>query len=342
MSDLTTHSEPLPAASSPAKSTWKRWLVRLLKIVVLGAVVVLLVREVQHQIANDEWRQVKLRPLYLILSGLSTLCAFVCLMTSQRMILRAFTKRLVPWRVMVPLAWVPLAGKYVPGKVAAVGTAVVLMRRVSIPVGAALSSFVMLDALPVLSGTVLGSFVLWDPAVTDRLPWAPAAGVAAMIGGLICLSPPVFGRLMTFGLRLLRRPPLDHVPTLRDYLGPSVVTMVLWVFHSLAVWMACLAVLPAGDGPALADFGRIVAITGLALVMSYFAAVLSPAGFGVREGVFVVLLSTMIPPAAAVAASISLRVVGLIIEAILFVIGLLMMRTLTPDSAGLAAEPVRT
>jgi hypothetical protein len=250
------------------------------------------------------------------------------------MILRAFTGRDLPLRTMVPIAWVPLVGKYVPGKVAAVGTAVVLMRRLGIAGTAALSSFLLLDALPVISGTVLGSFLLWNPDVRATFPWAPAASIGVLVAGLVCLHPSVFGGLIGVGLKLIRRPPLERVPALRDYLGPSMVFCVQWVFHALSVWAACLAVLPAGQGPGWADFPLLVSITALALVLSYFGAIIAPAGAVVREGAFIVLLSLLIPQPAAVAAAVALRIVNVGLEGVLFTIGLATMKGLRDDASG--------
>ncbi len=333
--DAAHVADELPAAMSTRRgrrwTTWLKWTLALIVVAFVG-------RAVALQLADADFAGVAFRWPWLIAAVLLLPGMYASILVSERSLLRAFTGAKLPWRDMIPAAWVPLAGKYVPGKVVAAAGAVVLLKRLGVPAATALGVFVLLDAMPVLTGTILGAALLLDPAVTDRLPGAGLMFGVVVVGGLICLSPPVFRRITTLALRLLRRPPLPHVPGWRDYTGPAICSLFQWLFNGLAVWCALRAF--ATDGPGLDSVPRIICITSLVMCVSYFGAFLTPSGMGVREAVFIPLLAGLdgvnLPAATAVA--VAMRLCHTFVELILCGVGLMLLRLSAPAATDQAID----
>ncbi len=248
---------------------------------------------------------------------------YVCIALSERLLLRTFTGRRLSWPELIAAAWVPLFGKYIPGKVAAAGAAVVLLKRLGVPASTALGVFVLLDAMPVLTGTLLGAVLLLDDSVRERFAAAPLVFAGVFVGGLVCLSPPVFRRVTTLALRLMRRPPLPIVPRWVDYVGPLTCSLGQWACNGFAVWFVMRSLDPAVT---LASLPYVVCATALTMCVSYFGAFVTPSGLGVREGTLIALLSPMIGLPNATAAAVLMRLNHTVTEAYLCGIGLLALR----------------
>ena len=249
---------------------------------------------------------------------------YACIALSERMLLESVTDRRLTLRELIPAAWVPLAGKYVPGKVAAAGAAVVLLKRLGVPATTALGVFVLLDAMPVLTGTVLGSALLLEDGVRERFPSAAGVFVAVFAGGVICLSPTVFRPMTTLALKLMGRPPLPRTPGWKDYVGPVLCSLGQWAFNGLAVWLAMRAFQPELK---LLWLPWTACATALTMCLSYFAAFITPSGLGLREGTFIALLSPVVGLPAATATAVAMRLNHTLVEAALCGIGLLVLRS---------------
>lgn len=323
----------------PATDRTGRRLRRWIKWGVAAIVLALVGRALAQQLLEATAQEVSFRWPYALLSGVALMGLYGSLMASERSLLWSFAGVRLPWRHMMAVAWVPLAGKYVPGKFAAVAGAVVLLRRVGVSTGVGLSIFVILDAMPILTGAMLSGLLAFNDelrAIVNRQ--APAAwgvlGVVVAIG-LICIQPPIFGRTVNLALRLLRRPPLPHVPRLRDYLSPAMWSLGQWAGNAGSVFLMCVAFAPRGMAPGLSELPDVIGITALVMCASYFSAFLTPSGLGVREALLLPLLSTILPTPAAAAVTIAMRLAHTLVEIILCGIGLLMLRRM-PEGGGRA------
>ena len=267
---------------------------RYFKWVVAALVLGFVGKSLLTQILDASVHEVAFRWPFALLATLCLSGLYGSLMASERSLLRAFAGAVVPWRTMMAVAWVPLAGKYVPGKVAAVAGAVVLLRRVGVAAATGLSIFVILDAMPILTGSVLSGLLAFNDdlrrMVNQTVPLAWLVLATAVVCGVVAVQPPVFSRLVNLALKLLRRPPLPHVPKLRDYAAPAAWSLGQWAGNSLAVFFMCVAFAPPGGGPGLRELPDVIGITALVMCVSYFSAFVTPSGLGVREGLMLPLL----------------------------------------------------
>ncbi len=206
------------------------------------------------------------------------------------------------WRKALALTGVELAwregnalwlqaqiARYVPGGVWEVATRVLMGRRLGVS-GRIMSAVYGLElALQVLSG---GVFLLGALALrTDRPPtFYLVLAAAALLGLLVVLAPPVFNRLVGWGLRVLRRPAEQVAATYRDMLG-------LFGGYLLAHLLAGLSFVSFLRGLEPVAPAQVPLLT-LAYVGAWVVgqvAVFVPTGIGVREGALGLILGGRYP-----------------------------------------------
>jgi len=250
----------------------------------------------------------------LFLVGVSTVQ-----MISYRALLGAYAHA-PPWRAMAAVAWVPPLGKYVPGKVAALLGAVYMLRRFNIPAAVAISVVLVLDGLAVIAGLITGSpLLLWAP-IQRVLPGGWIYCLIVVVGGIICLHPAVFGRLVNLALKKLKKPPLPKMPDLLHYAIPVACAFAQWLLAGLALWFMTRSVADVGPD----QIPLFISIAALAMTISYLA-IFAPGGLGVREAIYLGTLTSLIGPKAAIVVA-AMRVAQTLVELGLAGLGMLLLR----------------
>jgi uncharacterized membrane protein YbhN (UPF0104 family) len=313
------HPGPLPGreGAKPRASVVAATIKWLLFIIVLAFVV----HALKNQFVKIDWSTVRFR-------GLPLVGAFLCLIAvppvqllSYRTLLGAYAHT-PPLRVMAAVAWIPPLGKYVPGKVASLAGAVLILRRFKIPAAVALSVVIVMDGLAVVSGLITGS-----PLLRTVMPKGEVACAVVIAMGVVCLHPAVFGRLLNFALRRLGRAPLDHMPDVRHYLIPVICAFAQWVLAGLALWLIVRSVAQVSPD----RIPGFVCVAGLAYTISYLA-LFAPGGLGPREFIFQKAIEPMVVPAAMSAvAVVIMRIVQTITELIAALVGVLILRQLARE-----------
>ena len=230
------------------------------------------------------------------------------------------------WRGSAVVAWVPQLAKYVPGQVVSVLGAVGMLRRYGVPAAIGLSVVLVMDGLAVLTGMISGSpLLLWAPVKRVMpLGWLWCALIILL--GATALSPKVLGKLINFALIKAKKPPLQSMPPIRDYVGPVLLGFSQWLLAGLALWCVAAAVtdVPARWIP------LFIAISALGYTAGYLSPL--PGGLGVREGIFLPLLTMLIGPAAAIAVA-TARIIQTLVEVLMALAGLWLYR-------GVSASPI--
>jgi glycosyltransferase 2 family protein len=219
---------------------------------------------------------------------------------------------LVGWRALLadlgsPLALRPAAGvlfigqlgKYLPGSVWAVVVQTDLAAKLGVPRKRSALAGLVAVAMSALAGLGLGLVALPGLVHAD----AGYAVVAVLVPvGVFCLQPRILSWGMGIVLRLTRRPPLTQQLSPRAVVVAMGAFGLAWCCLGLHVWVLAVDVgAPARDALVAAVFGYPLAS---ALGM---AAVVLPAGAGVRELVLVLLLTGPLDGSAALAVAIVSR-----------------------------------
>ncbi len=248
------------------------------------------------------------RPLFILASALLTWAMYALLIAAWRVMLIGWGERL--GGLDAARIWtVSSLGKYLPGKVWAIAGMAVMAQRAGVAPWAATASAIVLQALAVGSAAVVigvtGVAVLEAeyPGVRPLL----VALVAASVAGMALLMWPAFVR------RLLRVARVSAPPTVTPGAGAvlfgAVANVTAWAGYGVALWL-----LGAGlfDAPGLTLVRAVGAFTA-----SYLAGLLflpAPAGLGIREAVFVLMLEGAVGREPAVALAIASRLLLTVTE----------------------------
>lgn len=222
-----------------------------------------------------------------------------------------------PWRLAVSLWLKTQIARYLPGGVWDVAGRLALGYEEGLSVRGMSASVGLEMALQVLSASLFLLLVPFLRAGTALSGYLPLV-MALAVGALIVLLPPVFSRLVNFGLRVLRRPPLAIQLRYGELL-------LLFVARVVGHWML-------GVGFVMFARGVTANVTWLeapAMAASYvgawlvgYLALVVPMGIGVREGVLALLLQGMFPVAVLSALALGYRTWLLFRDLLSAVIGL--------------------
>jgi uncharacterized membrane protein YbhN (UPF0104 family) len=147
-----------------------------------------------------------------------------------------------------------------------------------------------------------------------------------VIGGIVCLYPSIFGRLVNFLLRKLKKQPLPKMPPLRAYIVPVLCAFGQWVLAGISLlWMvqSVTGELRLRDLPILISFAALSQTIG-------YLALFAPGGIGVREAILLAGLTPLLGPLGALAAIIvPIRAVAqILVDSLLAIVGLCVLRRL--------------
>jgi glycosyltransferase 2 family protein len=290
-----------------------------IKWTVCIVVLAFVIHALAQQFRRIDWSSVQFNPWPLAGAAFFLLLVPPVQLTSYRTLLAAYAQA-PPWRVMAAVAWVPPLGKYVPGKVASLAGAIYMLRRFAIPAPIAISVVLAMDGLAVVTGLMLGAPLI-------NLLNIPNAGILIGIviaGGVVCLHPSVYARLLNFVLIRLKRQPLDHVPDWKHYIVPVLCAFGQWILAGIALWFVARSVAQVD----VRQIPRFISIAGLGYTIGYLA-LFAPAGLGPRDLVFAKAMElVVVPPAMSAVAAVAVRIIQTFTEMTAAMVGLLILRKL--------------
>ncbi|EGD43507.1 putative integral membrane protein [Nocardioidaceae bacterium Broad-1] len=254
---------------------------------------------------------------------------------------------LLMWRVVLadlgsPLPLVPAArifyvsqlGKYLPGSVWTIVGQMELARAERVPRRTSLTQGVLVLAIAVGAGVMVSVLLMpfLGRETFARYWWA----VLLLPLILVALHPPVFAKVVDTGLRLLRREPLEVLPTWRGIGRALALQGLVWLLLGLQIWVVVVGL--GGDPlPSL-----LASVGGYALGFSLgMAAIGLPAGAGLREAVLVVALSGVLSPGLALLVALLARGIAVLADVVVALAAALLTRRAgdPPPSAQPSTQP---
>ena len=264
-----------------------------------------------------------------------TIVALVANMLSWRAMMAASGYR-VRLAAASSIFFVGQLGKYIPGGVWSIAAQAELgrahgLQRTGSAVAALASMLVsmvtaaIVGIVAVLLASSTGFATFW---------WL----IPVIIIGLVCLTPPVLGRLVAIAFRVLRRPPQDTTLSWSGTVMSLVWSLAMWVAYGVQATVVLRAF--GADSPAL--FPVAIGAYAVAWLVG-FVIVIAPAGIGPREGILVLLLGSVAGGAAPFALAVISRVFMTIGDVVLAGVGAVLAarhRRVTAASAPRPGTPV--
>jgi hypothetical protein len=218
----------------------------------------------------------------------------------------------VPYPVAVGLLFIPMLGKYIPGKVWSVLVAFWVYGRLGIPRPVAATITGMAIILSYVSGLLVATM---SGAVDPRFvgPWLPMLLAAAL---LACIHPALFYPSVNWGLRALGRDEINSTLSFPALLRLLVFDTAGWGLYGVGFFFLVRSVV----GEATPSPVHLVGLFALAQALG-FSAIFVPSGIGVREGVFVLGLAPVVGEGAAIVIAGLCRVWQTLLEFVLTALG---------------------
>ena len=256
----------------------------ILKWTLTAAVLILVGLAMKKQVAKLDWRNLHLAWGWLLPALLCDLGSRATLAMASHALFRSLGVPL-PARVVLPITWISMLGKYMPGKIATLGSAVWFFSRHGVRAELAGLVPLLANGLLLLAALLLSVPALFHPAVAGWLGPFWWLALPALAAALVAFHPAVFMRLLNLGVRLLKRPPVTERLTVAGMLPATAWVLLTWILLGLTTFFICraFAPLPWTAAPLVVE-GTLVA--GLAGIAAFFA----PAGIGAREGALLVML----------------------------------------------------
>ena len=226
---------------------------------------------------------------------------------------------MVGWRVILadlgsPLHLAPAGGvffvgqlgKYLPGSVWTVLVQADMASHLHVPRRRTGVTGLVTIGLSVLTGLLVGLPAL--PLLLQRSAGSSGWLLLAVPLFVVLVWPALLNRLIAWGLRVLRREPLEETLSTRAILTTVGLYALAWVLFGVHILVLALAV-GGGTGVTLAS------LTGYALAGSLgMLTVILPAGLGARDGILAIVLASAMPLSAGTAVALVSRFVVTLVD----------------------------
>jgi hypothetical protein len=283
--------------------------------------IIFVLRSQWQELATHEWR---LNTGWLALSAGLMLVSWLVEIEVWRSILTHLGGRL-PHLASVRIWFLSAIVRYVPGNVWQPLSMVLYCERYGVRPEASVTSvalyqiIILLAAAPIAVAyfAVTGNWGLFTASLSAIGPWLLAATLLPPI--IFVARPDLLIALLNWLMNKLKRPALEARLSRSAFLWLLVWAAIDWLF-----WGASFAALTFG----IADFSpgemqtlapHLIASYAIAYAIG-FVSFITPSGFGVREGVFFVLLTPLMGGVTATVAALAMRLwtmLGEIIMALL-------------------------
>lgn len=199
--------------------------------------------------------------------------------------------------------------KYAPGKVWGIIGKVYLARREGISEHTCVITISLETILTILGGVILflitGASVLKGVTYTYYLLLVPVC--------LVMTYPRILIAITNFFLKLFKRPLIDFMPTYIQILELLLLYTLSWVLQGVGIYFLIKSFYPL-------TINHLFVVAGLQAFswVVGFVSIITPAGLGVKEGVFSYFLGFIVPSGIAVLIALLVRIWGTIGEIAFF------------------------
>jgi uncharacterized membrane protein YbhN (UPF0104 family) len=297
----------------------KKTLIRSAQIVIIVLIFYFLAKAL---IAN--WSQVKDfnwqfdYPL-LIISFLLQIMALAWLVKVWGWVLR-HTGSSISYLKLFKVWFFSNLGRYLPGKVWQFLGMVYMLEKRGVPTRNSFSTAILAQSFSVISGLSIAFLFLGVNLYSQFFSENPGLIAVMVLFGIFVLViifyPKLLAKVINLGLGILKREKISLDITTKDVIIYILAYSVSWLLFGLAFLVFIKAM-------AAASFGMYPTLTG-AFAFAFnigFLALFVPGGIGVREGILVLLLSSLFPVPIATLIALLARIWSTVAELICFGIG---------------------
>lgn len=299
----------------------RKWCVRVIKITLLIVLLYFITIAIIERIGQVEWSSLTIDFKFLMVTIIAAFAVRICISVFYVVILRRLNYSL-PYHVPVAVSLVANLGKYVPGKMAIFSGVIYLLNKYRVRMSVSAIIPTLSNAMSVLIAMILSIPLLFNPWVQELIPFSSLWFIFSIaICGLI-IWPRIFFGITNMVLRLMGQPLLNIVLTFRKMMLPVCLVLLQCICSGLATWSMARTLTPIMDFTLVLHVISISAFAGALGVIALFA----PAGLGVLEGVYLVMLSPLIGSDLAALVAVCLRFLQTVVDVLVALAGIIILR----------------
>lgn len=203
-----------------------------------------------------------------------------------------------------------LMGKYIPGKVWAIGGRIYLSKKEDVSTYITMTSVIMETGLNILSGIIIFIIGLYFEKNSVSFDFKFLWIFTVLL--IIFLEPHIFFWSINYALSKLNMDPVSS--------GLSYMQILLILGYYIVSWLILgLGFFFLTNSVVSVEFSKILFLTGAFAIADIvgFLVLVIPAGIGVKEGVLSFILISIIPASGAVAVALLARLWLIVVEGVL-------------------------
>ncbi len=196
----------------------------------------------------------------------------------------------VPIRSALAIVFLPQASKYIPGKIWFLFGTVYMAKKLNIDSQAALTVLIILQLVHLVGAFSFGALIILLTGATILPAWVFAVFAVLCI---VIMFPGVIHKIIGWGIRFGKKDTkVDiKIPVLKPgyIIIPLLLNICLWFLIGAGTLIAASSFIPD------VKIGHLFTMSGtfsIAYAVGYISMI-TPAGLGVREGVFAAMLSPL-------------------------------------------------
>ena len=296
-----------------------RCFILVIKVSFLFVVIWFVGRALYNSILQVNWSILTIKPLQIIVGALILFSSNIF----GSWIQRTFYRKLgfiLSWAQGFALYGTPQLAKYLPGKLWSIIGYSGIAKWFSIPVMVSSSATFVISGWGLAGASLLGAILvlLNPPMFVDKELLHTAVPVVTLILIFLFLYPKLYLRIVNFFLIFLKQPPIRlhyHWRTMMEIVGGSFILNSLY-FLGLALIILSIVEVPFSLLPILVGIFCLANVVG-------FLALFAPAGIGVREGILLLVLGTIVGSGVASVIAILARLIQTVADIFSTVFGLM-------------------
>lgn len=269
---------------------------------------------------NFDWQILIFKPFQIWLGFLFVLTAFILFGRSMEYAYRHICLVNLSFIQAFILVSLPSLGKYIPGKMFAVVGHSIIAKKFDIRVSVSAFVNLLISGFGLAGVSLIGLLLLMIMGDSINVANFFSKGGFVFLIVSICITiiyPESFRKLINWGLGILKQPPLlNQLESIN-----MAILFILLLFQSLLYLSGVVIII---SGTIELSFSLMTIVVGISCIayVGGFLAVFAPAGIGVREGIFFVMLAPIVGSETAGLITIMIRLIQTICDCILGVIGL--------------------
>jgi uncharacterized membrane protein YbhN (UPF0104 family) len=278
---------------------------RLLRLTIGAAVAVACLYFLGDRLAHDwhkiPWHEIRLNIPVLVSAFLVMFVWMFVYGFTWKVLLAGLDEHISLFNSVSVLA-VSQVGKYIPGKLWFTVGRMYLAKKHGVSEAKTAVSTAMEIALSLLGAVVLFGLAV---ALVPRgvIPARVYLAFLLVPFCVVAVYPPILNRITGFILRRLHQPVFEIRMTFLGLLGILGLYVLMWVIQGLGCYLLIRSFYPI-------ELSRLPMVAG-AFALSWilgFIVLISPAGLGIREGIFTFALRLVIPEPVAIIAALLSRI----------------------------------